>query len=229
MNSYITVPAGANAEIEVKKSRFIAALYPAADEAAALAFLESERKKYYDAKHHCSAYVLFSSGDGTGQKTADRGPEPPALREIIHSSDDGEPSGTAGKPILEVLQGAKLYNVICVVTRYFGGTLLGTGGLVRAYTDAAREAVKASKPVTMRLRERFTLRFDYSFTGKADHLLGKNGCVRENAEYGQDVIYTCTVRAEQAAKLYAELTEASAGQAEISRGEVDFYPEKMVN
>ncbi len=212
MNSYKTVLTGSDAVIEIKKSRFIAALRPAEDEAEALRILEEERKKYYDAKHHCSAYLLYCPGKDS---------------EIPHSSDDGEPSGTAGKPILEVIRGAGLKNVICVVTRYFGGTLLGTGGLVRAYTEAARASVEAAELTVMALREKLELQFDYSFTGKADYIIGKFDCTRENAEYGQDVTYSCTVKAEEAEKLCAELTEASAGKIVISRGKVDFYPSKL--
>ena len=111
-------------EYEEKKSRFIANIAPVSSEAEAVSFIESIRKKYYDARHHCTAFIIGRN------------------KEVTRCSDDGEPSGTAGKPILEVLLGADVTNVAAVVTRYFGGTLLGTGGLVRAYTQAAREAIE---------------------------------------------------------------------------------------
>ena len=118
VESYQTVYRGGMGEIIEKKSRFIAEVYPIESEEQAAQILEETRKKYWDARHHCWAYVL--------------GRNPAAER----MSDDGEPAGTAGKPILEVIRGRKLTDVLVIVTRYFGGTLLGTGGLVRAYTSA---------------------------------------------------------------------------------------------
>ncbi|MCR5488334.1 MAG: YigZ family protein [Lachnospiraceae bacterium] len=217
MIAYRTVLRGWEASVEVKKSKFIAVLCPAATEEEAVSVLEAERKKHYDAKHHCSAYLLYLPD---GKKESEQ-----SYHDVPHSSDDGEPSGTAGKPILEVLKGAGVKNAVCVVTRYFGGTLLGTGGLVRAYTDAARAVLEQAELVNMSQRERFALSFGYGFTGKADYLIQACGCVRMEAEYGQDVKYVCTVGLSQRERLYAELTEASAGQAVITPMEVDFYPE----
>lgn len=116
--SYLTVARDVDAEIEVKRSRFLARVRRVADEDAARAVIEQCRKEYWDARHHCSAFVLGESGA------------------ISRSNDDGEPSGTAGAPILAAINGRGLSDVVVVVTRYFGGTLLGAGGLVRAYTDA---------------------------------------------------------------------------------------------
>ena len=114
------------AEISEKKSRFIAHIAPAQTEEEAQAFIEKIKKQYWDARHNCWAYSI--------------GEKQPALR----CSDDGEPSGTAGKPMLEVLTGQELHNVVAVVTRYFGGTLLGTGGLIRAYTKSTQVRVRSS-------------------------------------------------------------------------------------
>ncbi len=111
---------GATGEIEEKKSRFIATVMPVADEEEAVRFINETKKKYWDARHNCSAFVIGEKG------------------EITRCSDDGEPSGTAGRPMLEVLKSSMIRNVAVVVTRYFGGILLGTGGLVRAYTDAVK-------------------------------------------------------------------------------------------
>ncbi len=112
----VLLVSGAEAELVEKKSRFIATVRPVASEEEAAAFIEEMKKKYYDARHNCSAYVIGSRA------------------QITRSSDDGEPGGTAGRPMLEVLLGSGIRNVAVVVTRYFGGTLLGTGGLVRAYS-----------------------------------------------------------------------------------------------
>ena len=127
LEEYRTVYEGGRGEIVEKKSRFIATVRPVKKEEEALAFIEEMRKKYWDATHNCFAYVI-------GER-----------REIMRCSDDGEPGGTAGKPMLDVLLGEKLYNTAVVVTRYFGGTLLGTGGLVRAYSKAAQEGISASR------------------------------------------------------------------------------------
>ena len=116
-----TVYKGASAEIVEKKSRFIGETYPVTSEEEALEYLEKVKKQFWDARHHCWAYVI-------GEQ-----------RPLERFSDDGEPSGTAGKPILEVIRGKRLPNTLVVVTRYFGGTLLGTGGLVRAYTKASHQ------------------------------------------------------------------------------------------
>lgn len=210
--SYLTVKNGGDAVIEVKKSKFIAAVRPVSSEQDALLFLSAMKKKYYDARHHCSAYVIGSREDATE-----------GGNDIVHSSDDGEPSGTAGKPILEVLTGAGLNDVVCVVTRYFGGTLLGTGGLVRAYTDAARAALNASEVVEMRKMQKICCSFDYSMTGKLQHIFNERGIRITDTVYGADVTYTCLVNDNETDTLIAVLTEATAGSAEISRGGSGFY------
>lgn len=128
-DDYVLLIKGAEAELVEKKSRFIATVRPVASEEEAAAFIEEMKKKYYDARHNCSAFVI-----------GDRG-------QLTRSSDDGEPSGTAGRPMLEVLLGSGIRNIAAVVTRYFGGTLLGTGGLVRAYSGVLKEALaKCEQP-----------------------------------------------------------------------------------
>ena len=133
VETYKAVFTGGQGEIVEKKSRFIANVRPVETEEEALAFIEEMRKKYYDARHNCFAFCV--------------GVE----RETLRCSDDGEPSGTAGKPMLEVLTGGEIHNVAVVVTRYFGGTLLGTGGLVRAYTQATQEGLKNSQVIEKNL------------------------------------------------------------------------------
>ena len=127
LSQYKTVYCGGEAEIIEKKSRFIATVRPVKSEEEAIAFIESMKKKYWNATHNCSAYVI-------GEHF-----------QIQRCSDDGEPSGTAGKPMLDVLLGEEIHDVVVVVTRYFGGTLLGTGGLVRAYSSSTKEGLLASK------------------------------------------------------------------------------------
>ena len=130
---WYTLYKGGIGEYEEKKSRFIATLEPVSSEEEAAAFIAAIKKKYWDARHNCSAYII---GDD-GRKT--------------RCSDDGEPSGTAGRPMLDVLAGEKITNACVVVTRYFGGTLLGTGGLVRAYSAAVKDAI-ANIAMTIRFR-----------------------------------------------------------------------------
>ena len=123
MQTYKILLKGGQGEIVEKKSRFIATIEPVSTEEEAAAFIELTKKKYWDARHNCTAMIIGRHG------------------EITRCSDDGEPSGTAGRPMLEVLTGEGLHNIVVVVTRYFGGTLLGTGGLVRAYSQAVKEGL----------------------------------------------------------------------------------------
>ena len=132
---YLTLAATASAEIEVRRSRFLCEAAPATSEEAARAFIEQVRAGSRDARHHCTAFVL--------------GPEGATVR----SNDDGEPSGTAGAPMLDVLRGRGLTDVVAVVARWFGGTLLGTGGLIRAYGEAVTAALEVATLLTMELRE----------------------------------------------------------------------------
>ena len=142
MTSYDTVYTGGSDEIVEKKSRFIAQVFPVKTEEEVMQLLEAARKKYWDARHNCYAFVLGADG------------------EISRCSDDGEPSGTAGRPILEVLTKRGLKDVLVIVTRYFGGTLLGTGGLVRAYSQAAQAGLAASCIITKQAGIRLTVDTD---------------------------------------------------------------------
>ena len=136
-NEFVTIATGAqgNFEVEIKRSRFIGTAVRVEDEAGARAAIDAERKLYPDARHHCSAYSYLPVGWENG------------VQPVTHSSDDGEPSGTAGRPMLDVLVGSGLQNVCVVVTRYFGGVKLGTGGLVRAYSEATRGAIESAPQV----------------------------------------------------------------------------------
>lgn len=197
--SYKVIAHGGMGEIEEKKSVFIANTAPVQTEEEALAFIESMKKKYWDARHNCYAYVL-------GEKA-----------QIVRFSDDGEPSGTAGKPILEVLLGMEVRNLVVVVTRYFGGTLLGTGGLVRAYTQATQAGMAASDICIMRRGVLLKITTDYNGIGKIQYILGQRKISIEEPEYTTMVSLKIKVTCEGEEQLRKEITEATAGKAQIEK------------
>ncbi|MBO5293232.1 MAG: YigZ family protein [Lachnospiraceae bacterium] len=192
---YRVLKTGGQGEIEEKKSRFIATLRRVDLEEEAVAFIDEMKKKYWDARHNCSAFVI-------GQKA-----------ELTRCSDDGEPSGTAGRPMLEVLLGEGVCNAAVVVTRYFGGTLLGTGGLVRAYTQAVKAGLEASEVVTMRFGVRLKIGTDYNGLGKIQYILGNRGIAVEESLYTENVELTVFIEQEVYEAVVKELTEATAGKA----------------
>lgn len=200
-----TVYQGASAEIVEKKSRFIADVFPVTTEEEALSVLEKVKKQYWDARHHCWAYVIG--------------------REQVQErcSDDGEPSGTAGKPILEVIRGQELHNVLIVVTRYFGGTLLGTGGLVRAYTLASQEGLALSNIITRINGVKLRIETDYTGLGKIQYLLGQRGIPVFESEYTEKVQLMVLIPVEEEKKLTAEIIEATNGQSVVEREEMCSY------
>ncbi len=196
---------GAEAELVEKKSRFIATVRPVASEEEAAAFVEEMKKKYYDARHNCSAYVIGSRA------------------QITRSSDDGEPSGTAGRPMLEVLLGSGIRNIAAVVTRYFGGTLLGTGGLVRAYSGVLKEALAGCETARQHFGVRMNIRTDYNAVGKIQHILaGKNISV-EDSVYAADVEMTVIAPVEEFERLCQYIGEATSARAEIREIERLYY------
>ncbi|GAA2163823.1 putative YigZ family protein [Humibacillus xanthopallidus] len=152
-NHYVTLAAPARSEVEVRRSRFVCDVRPVSSEAEARAAVEQVRSSSRDARHHCTAFVL--------------GPEGATTR----SNDDGEPSGTAGAPMLDVLRGRGLTDVVAVVTRWFGGTLLGTGGLIRAYGDAVSLALDDASLVRMELREGLVVEVDHAVGPRLEHAL----------------------------------------------------------
>ncbi len=194
---YQTVYEGGAGEIVEKKSRFIATVRPVETEAEALAFVEEMKKKYWDARHNCFAYVL-------GER-----------QEIMRCSDDGEPSQTAGKPMMDVLTGAGLTNTAVVVTRYFGGTLLGTGGLVRAYSAAVQEGLKNSRIITRCSGTRIGIRTDYNGIGKIQYLFGQKQIPMMDAEYAEKVYFAVLVPISRVQEITKAVTEATSGQAVI--------------
>ncbi len=202
---YKMLQKGGSGEITEKKSRFIATLAPVESEEEAAAFIESMKKKYWDARHNCSAFVLGERAQTT------------------RCSDDGEPAGTAGKPMLEVLLGAEVRNAAVVVTRYFGGVLLGTGGLVRAYTQAVQAGLEACSIVTMRYGIELRLITDYNGIGRIQYLLGQRGLEIEEAEYTDIVTMKLMVPYEECKGLCKALTEATAGKVKIEEMEKKYF------
>lgn len=201
LKEYFTILESGTNEIIEKKSRFIGYVCHVESEEEALAFVTEIKKKHYDARHNCYAYSI--------------GEEQPLLR----FSDDGEPGGTAGKPILEVITGKGLCNVCIVVTRYFGGTLLGTGGLVRAYTDASKACIEATKVVKKCLVVPFSFTTNYTDLGKIQYILGNEGIEIKDSEYSEDVILKAEVLVDDADRIKKALTEATAARIIMDEGE----------
>ncbi len=181
-----------------KKSRFIATVAPAQTEEEALGFIEAMRKKYWDARHNCFAYVI---GD---------------RNELARCSDDGEPQGTAGKPMLDVLLGEGIHNAAVVVTRYFGGVLLGTGGLVRAYSGAVKAGLASSVIITRIQGVKLEISTDYTGLGKIQYILGQRGISILNPEYTDTVRLEVLLSEEIKEQVKAEITEGTNGQAGLS-------------
>lgn len=200
MNEYRTIRKSGQGEITEKKSRFIGEVHYAKNLSEAESFLSAARKKYYDARHHCFACIVGAPG------TPD---------EILRSNDDGEPGGTAGKPMLEVLVGENLHYAAAVVTRYFGGTLLGTGGLVRAYTAAVRAAVENADIITVIQGYRLSYRLTYPQAGKLQYIYAKEQLPQPEIEYGQDVVMHVLVPEYMDEKIRKLTIETTDGKAEL--------------
>ena len=195
--SYSFTWQGGTGELIEKKSRFIATVSPVKSEEEAQRFIEQIKKQYWDARHNCTAFTIGSR------------------HQLTRCSDDGEPSGTAGRPMLEVLLKEGICNTAVVVTRYFGGTLLGTGGLVRAYGAAVKEGLKNSEVVTMRYGTRLQVTADYPDVGRIQHLETKEGLVQESAEYGVNVRFVLAFPAEEEERICRSITEATDALAKF--------------
>lgn len=198
-DSYITLVEGGVGEIVEKKSRFIGQIAPVQSEEEAYEFIEKIKKKHYDARHNCFA---FSIGEGM-----------PTLR----FSDDGEPQGTAGKPILEVINGSGIHNICIVVTRYFGGTLLGTGGLVRAYTDASKEALKACTTKLMQRLIPCEIKTNYNDMGKIQYILNTENVNIKDTVFTDEVMFQIEIPVDIAPKVIKEITDATGARALIEQ------------
>ena len=195
MEGYLVPREAAQAECIEKKSRFIGQVFPVESEQAAKEILERVRKQHYDARHNCWCYILKG-----GAK---------------RYSDDGEPQGTAGQPMLNVFEREGVVNVMCVVTRYFGGILLGAGGLCRAYTKAAKDALDAAGIAKMQPWLREELRCPYALFERVKLLIAQKGGLLEDAAYGAEILVTLRIPDGQDAALGAALRELSSGAMQL--------------
>ena len=192
---------GGEGELIEKKSRFIATVRPVESEEEALGFIAAMKKKYWNATNNCSAFVVGEN------------------QELQRCSDDGEPQGTAGCPMLDVLLGEEIHNAAVVVTRYFGGTLLGTGGLVRAYSKSVQEGLRASKIIEKKIGALLGIRTDYNGLGKVQYLLGQRGLTITGSEYTDIVTVETLVPQAQLQELKEAITEGTNGRAEFIKEE----------
>lgn len=196
--SYRTLYLPGEGELVEKKSRFIATTALAESEEDALAFIESMRKKYWNATHNCWAYI---TGPDNG---------------VMRCGDDGEPQGTAGRPMLDVLLGEKLYYICVVVTRYFGGTLLGTGGLVRAYSRAVQEGLNGSRLIEKKLGRRVRVGCDYNMIGKVQYQIAQAGILTLDTQYAKDVETMILVPEKDLDRVTKLLIQATSARASVS-------------
>lgn len=204
-SGYLTVYEGGQGEIVEKKSRFIATVRPVETEEEASAFIGEMKKKYWDARHNCSAFVL-------GER-----------QQMTRCSDDGEPAQTAGRPILDVLLGEGITNAAVVVTRYFGGVLLGTGGLVRAYQAAAHAGLDACTIIRKCVGRKLLIRTDYSGLGKLEHLFAQQQIPVLSTEYGADVAITILTPPEKRDAVWQSIVEQTNGLAKQEWGAEAVY------
>ena len=197
MESYITVKKSSHFEYEDRKSVFIGQAMPVNNEADAIAFVNSVKKRYPDARHHVYAYVLRENSS-------------------MRFTDDGEPQGTAGMPVLDAIRKNGCTDVVIVVTRYFGGTLLGTGGLVRAYTAAAIGALESAEIIRYDIYSTLEISVSYSDYGKITALLAERGFRTEDTAYDTGVSLIGSIVKTEAEGLIGAITEATAGRAQIN-------------
>ncbi|MGN0166681.1 MAG: YigZ family protein [Acetatifactor sp.] len=207
-NAYRVLLTDGEGEYVEKKSRFIATVRKCESEEEAVAFIDEMKKKYWDARHNCSAFVIGSRG------------------ELTRCSDDGEPSGTAGRPMLEVLMGEGIRNIAVVVTRYFGGVLLGTGGLVRAYTQAVKEGLKNCTVGRMRLGQEVEVTTDYNGIGKILYLLGNAGIEPVSSDYTDKVVLRLLIPEEDVEHIHKDMVEVTGGKVSFQKIKELYFVDK---
>ena len=195
MTTYLVPHAYGEAELIEKRSRFIGRVWPVADEAEAIARIKEMREKHWDATHNVYAYIIRENG-------------------IMRYSDDGEPGGTSGMPTLNVFRSEEIQNVCCVITRYFGGILLGAGGLVRAYSAAAKLALDAAGIDQMAQWKSKLLSCSYAQYERVKRLLDETEAVIENTDFGTDVVIEALLRADRTEDFAKRLTDMTAGTVE---------------
>ncbi len=204
---YRTVSKAGEFSQTINKSRFIAVVSHIESESDARALIEKEKKKYPDARHCCWAYILGENSEN------------------MRYGDDGEPQGTAGLPMLEVLKKKNITNVLVTVTRYFGGILLGTGGLTRAYSSSCAGAAENAAIATMLLCKTVTVTLDYPLFSRLKLPIEKFDDAKcENTEFGQNVTVTLTVKSDKCDEFCGFLTQLSGGRAQMLSGEPFFFP-----
>ncbi|WP_419955656.1 YigZ family protein [Neobacillus niacini] len=191
-------------EIVIQKSRFIAHIKRVENEGEAQEFIQILKKKYWDANHNCSAYLIGEND------------------QIQKANDDGEPSGTAGVPILEVLKKKKLKDTVVVITRYFGGIKLGAGGLIRAYGKATSEGLETAGIVERRLVQVVHVKIDYTWLGKVEKELRESEYIIKEIHYLDIVEVEVYVNEDQVSTFFEWLTELTNGQAGLTKGETDY-------
>lgn len=196
---------GGQGEVVEKKSRFICTVLPVNTEDEAIEFIEKMRKQYWDATHNCFAYVI-------GER-----------QQIQRCSDDGEPSGTAGRPMLDVLLGNKLSNAAVVVTRYFGGTLLGTGGLVRAYSKSTQAGLENSVVFEKCCGKQISISTDYNGIGKLQYIAATMELHTLDTEYTDKVVVKLLVPEDRLDEMDKKVTEATSGKAKIEIEDTVYY------
>lgn len=207
-NKYKTIEDYGIAEIVEKRSKFIAHARPVSSEAEAIEYLNSLKQKYWDARHNVYAYILRENN-------------------IMRYSDDGEPSGTAGVPVLEILKKEELTDIIVVVTRYFGGILLGTGGLVHAYSKAAKAGIEAAGIVNMILCRKVKIKCDYNLSGKIQYEINEfEEAFEGDIKYDECVIQSVYVPVESAERFTKKIIDRTNAKAEIEFGEIEYFEKK---
>lgn len=207
LERYRTVRRAGEKEIVIKKSRFIGHIKPVQHEDEAIAFIDEIKKCHYNATHNCSAFMI-------GERD-----------EIQKQSDDGEPSGTAGKPILEVIRNQGLKNVAIVVTRYFGGIMLGAGGLIRAYTDGAVAAIEAGEAITRVLHREVFVELEYTWLGKVENELRSRGVRTGDTAFADKVILLCLPLDAEAEAFNNWMIDLTQGQAVLMEGDKVYFIE----
>ncbi|MGI6609684.1 MAG: IMPACT family protein [Limnochordia bacterium] len=203
---YLSVAKKCSSELVIRKSRFIAHVFPVQNEAEMTAALRSVQATYADASHICYAFRYGLSA------------------EVVRFHDAGEPGGTAGRPILEVIEREGLRNTLVSVTRYFGGTLLGAAGLVRAYSASAATAVAAAGKATYRLHQEYEMHVDYPTWSRVERVFAEIGVRVAHTEYGADVFVRIHVPTTHVEKLYGLLRDASAGSFSWHLAGENYYP-----
>lgn len=193
-NSYKTVAEESYTLTIEKKSKFISSVMPVDNEEDAIAYLNKIRSKYPDATHNVYAYVIDENN-------------------IFRYSDDGEPSGTAGMPVLDTIRKEGIVDVVVVITRYFGGTLLGTGGLVRAYGASAKKGLIESRIVTRQLCDVVDVKVDYTLLGKLQYKIASEGYILDDTIYGDEVTFKICSPIDKTEALIAEITDLTNGKA----------------